>query len=122
MAATPQNEAGRITEPPVCVPNASGIIPAATAAAEPDDDPPGVCCGLRGLRVAVGSTEANAVVVVLPTLLAPACFRAATTAPAARTVSARQTKAPTVFSCAPIASSDWVMAASAERSPESIRR
>ena len=42
MAATPQNEAGRITEPPVCVPSASGIMPAATAAAEPDDDPPGV--------------------------------------------------------------------------------
>src|SRR6516165_4889521 len=32
MAATPQNDAGRITEPPVCVPNASGIMPAATAA------------------------------------------------------------------------------------------
>src|SRR5207248_8119766 len=42
IAATPQNEAGRITEPPVCVPSASGIMPAATAAAEPDDDPPGV--------------------------------------------------------------------------------
>jgi hypothetical protein len=43
-------------------------------------------------------------------------------APAARTFSLRHTKAPMVFSCAPIASSDWVMAASAERSPESIRR
>ena len=42
MAATPQKEAGRITEPPVCVPSASGIMPAATAAAEPEDDPPGV--------------------------------------------------------------------------------
>src|SRR5229473_167195 len=41
---------------------------------------------------------------------------------AARTVSLRQTKAPMVFSSAPITSSDWVMAASAERSPESIRR
>ena len=29
----PQNAAGRITEPPVCVPNASGTIPSATAAA-----------------------------------------------------------------------------------------
>ena len=43
IAATPQNDAGRITEPPVCVPSASGIMPAATAAAEPEDDPPGVC-------------------------------------------------------------------------------
>ena len=42
IAAAPQNDAGRITEPPVCVPSASGIIPAPTAAAEPDDDPPGV--------------------------------------------------------------------------------
>src|SRR3954454_13607007 len=42
IEATPQNEAGRITEPPVWVPRARGIMPAATAAAEPDDDPPGV--------------------------------------------------------------------------------
>src|ERR1700739_4695482 len=49
IAATPQNEAGRITEPPVCVPSASGIMPAATAAAEPDDDPPGGGAWLRGL-------------------------------------------------------------------------
>jgi len=41
-AATPQNAAGRITEPLVCEPSASGTMFAATAAAEPDDDPPGV--------------------------------------------------------------------------------
>src|SRR5947208_3159876 len=46
IAATPQNAAGRITEPPVCVPSASGIMPAATAAAEPEDDPPGVWSAL----------------------------------------------------------------------------
>src|SRR6185312_3833641 len=51
IAATPQNEAGRITEPPVCVPSASGIMPAATAAAEPDDEPPGVWPWLCGLSV-----------------------------------------------------------------------
>ena len=28
--------------PPVCVPNASGIMPAPTAAAEPEEEPPGV--------------------------------------------------------------------------------
>ena len=48
---TPQNAAGRITEPSVCVPMATGTNPAATAAAEPDDDPPGVCAGFHGLRV-----------------------------------------------------------------------
>src|SRR5205085_5572694 len=83
IAATPQNEAGRITEPPVCVPSASGTMPAATAAAEPDDDPPGVCPGLRGLRVAVGSIDAKPVVVVLPAMVAPAAFSAITTAASA---------------------------------------
>jgi len=40
--ATPQNAAGRITDPAVCVPNVIGTKPAATAAAEPADEPPGV--------------------------------------------------------------------------------
>src|SRR6185503_21040678 len=84
IAATPQNDAGRITEPPVCVPSASGIMPAATAAAEPEDDPPGVWPWLRGLSVGVGSSEANAVVVVLPMMLAPACVSIMTTAASPR--------------------------------------
>src|SRR5262245_2897431 len=42
IAATPQKAAGRITEPPVWVPSANGIMPAATAAAEPAEEPPGV--------------------------------------------------------------------------------
>ena len=40
-AATPQNAAGRPIEPMVCVPSAASTKPAATAAAEPDDEPPG---------------------------------------------------------------------------------
>src|SRR5580692_12594976 len=48
---TPQNAAGRITEPAVWVPNAIGSIPAATAAHDPDDEPPGVWARLCGLRV-----------------------------------------------------------------------
>src|SRR5918997_3634091 len=79
MAATPQYEAGRMTEPPVCVPSASGTMPAATAAAEPDEEPPGVCARLRGLRVAAGSMKAKAVVAVLPMGVAPAPRRAITT-------------------------------------------
>jgi hypothetical protein len=39
---TPQKAAGRITEPIVCVPSASGQSPAATAAADPLEEPPGV--------------------------------------------------------------------------------
>ena len=38
-------------EAEVCVPNAIGTIASATAAAEPDDEPPGVCARFRGLRV-----------------------------------------------------------------------
>jgi len=55
--ATPQNEAGRIVEPPVCEPIANGAMPAATAAAEPDDEPPAVRPGSHGLRVTVGAMD-----------------------------------------------------------------
>jgi len=54
MANTPQNAAGRMIEPLVCEPSASGTMAAATAAAEPDDEPPGVRSGSRGLRVLPG--------------------------------------------------------------------
>ena len=63
---TPQNAAGRITEPLVCVPIAAGTCRAATAAAEPDDEPPGVCAAFHGLRVGPGCMNANSVVTVLP--------------------------------------------------------
>ena len=46
---TPQKAAGRITEPLVCEPIAPGTMCAATAAAEPLEEPPGVrpaSCGL----------------------------------------------------------------------------
>ena len=61
-----------MTEPPVWLPSAIGTMPAATAAAEPDDDPPGVCAGLRGLRVPAGCRVANSVVTVLPSTIPPA--------------------------------------------------
>ena len=80
----PQKDAGRITEPPVCVPNAAGIMPAAIAAAEPDDDPPGVCAGSCGLTVFVGFRKANSVVVVLPMTCAPRERAIATTDASAR--------------------------------------
>jgi hypothetical protein len=52
---TPQKEAGRMTEPAVCVPIAAGTMRAATAAADPLDEPPGVREGSRGLRVRPGA-------------------------------------------------------------------
>ena len=51
---TPQNAAGRITEPLVCVPTATGTWSAATAAADPEEEPPGVCLRFQGLRVSAG--------------------------------------------------------------------
>ena len=50
----PQKAAGRITEPLVWVPSAAGAMPHATAAAEPMDDPPGVCAAFHGLHVGPG--------------------------------------------------------------------
>jgi len=41
-------------DPAVWLPTASGTMPQATAAAEPLDDPPGVCAGFQGLAVGPG--------------------------------------------------------------------
>src|SRR5699024_251298 len=46
---TPQSAAGTRTEPAVSVPIASGTIPRATAAAEPELDPPAILAGSCGL-------------------------------------------------------------------------
>jgi len=46
----PHSAAGWRTEPPVSEPSASGTSPAATAAAQPLDEPPGVRSGSQGLR------------------------------------------------------------------------
>src|SRR2546423_11582183 len=63
---------GRIVEPPVWLPGASGTIAAATAAAEPLDEPPGEYAGSCGLRVLPEAPHANSVVTVLPMITAPA--------------------------------------------------
>ena len=64
----PQYAAGRLTEPAVCVPSASGTMPAATTAAGPALDPPGVWDRSCGLRVGGGPSKyANSVVCALPT-------------------------------------------------------
>ena len=43
MPTTPFNEAGQTIDPSVSVPTANGIRPAATAAPDPDEDPPALC-------------------------------------------------------------------------------
>src|SRR5712691_13546154 len=80
---TPQNAAGRITDPAVWVPRASGTMKSATAAAEPLDEPPGVWAGLRGLAVLPAVKQANSVVTVLPRMTAPAARANATQAASA---------------------------------------
>src|SRR5262245_11549661 len=59
-------------------------MPAATAAADPEEEPPGVCSRLRGLRVREGVKLASSVVTVLPRMTAPAARRAATQAASLR--------------------------------------
>src|SRR5262245_53184348 len=77
---TPQNAAGRMIEPPVCVPSAARHISLATAAALPLDEPPGVWLRFQGLHVGGGSKQAHSVVTVFPRMIAPAFRSAATTA------------------------------------------
>ena len=59
-------------EPAVWLPVANGTMKSATAAAEPLEDPPGVCLLLWGLVVAPPLKEANSVVTVLPRMMPPA--------------------------------------------------
>jgi hypothetical protein len=74
----PQNEAGMRIEPPVSVPMASGTCPAATAAADPLDEPPGRTLGSRGLRTGPAAEmrpvapKPSSWRLVLPTITAPA--------------------------------------------------
>src|SRR3954468_21598386 len=77
----PVQAAGMRTEPAPSEPTAAETIPAATAAAEPALDPPGVWSGFQGLRTRpyaavspVGHCP-NSLVVVLPTMIAPDAFR-----------------------------------------------
>jgi hypothetical protein len=82
---TPQNEAGRRIEPPVSVPSAARHDRAATAAAEPPDDPPGTRVPSQGLRVvpsaefSVDDPIANSSQLSLPTTTAPAARSRAVT-------------------------------------------
>src|SRR5918995_4384463 len=78
MPITPHSAAGWRIEPPVSDPKASAANPAATAAAEPPDDPPGTRLVSSGLRVgpnaefSVLDPIANSSRLVLPMMTAPA--------------------------------------------------
>src|SRR3954468_15832723 len=75
----PQDEAGMRTDPPPSLPWAMGTIPAATAAADPDDEPPATWPRFHGLRVGRPYTLASPVgpmpnsgLVVRPNVTSPA--------------------------------------------------
>ena len=51
IPATPLSDAGQVMDPSVSVPMASGARPAATAAADPEEDPPGLRSRAQGLPV-----------------------------------------------------------------------
>src|SRR4051812_35164501 len=80
MPTMPQNAAGCRTDPPVSEPSAMSTAPAATATAEPPDEPPGTRSGSTGLRAgpkaqcSVDEPIANSSHVVLPATIAP-CSR-----------------------------------------------
>src|SRR5438093_13740858 len=74
----PQQPAGWRIEPPVSVPKAAMHWSAATAAADPPDEPPGTRSALHGLRVgkkaefSADEPIANSSRLVLPVMTAPA--------------------------------------------------
>src|SRR5690348_12081441 len=82
---TPQQAAGIRTEPPVSVPRATSASPAATATAEPLEDPPGMRRASSGFGGVPShgliplADQHSSVRLVLPTIRAPACLAAATT-------------------------------------------
>src|SRR5215472_16070723 len=92
--ATPQNDAGRVIEPPVCEPSAPRHMPQATAAAEPLLEPPGVRSASQGLRVGGGSKLAYCVVTGLPRMTAPAWRSRCTTVASRRAMLLAQRREP----------------------------
>jgi len=86
MPVTPHIAAGWRIEPPVSVPVATGTRPAATAAAEPPEEPPGIAARSQGLRTgpkyecSLEPPIANSSQLVLPRHTAPAAASRSTTA------------------------------------------
>jgi hypothetical protein len=87
MPTTPQSAAGCRIDPPVSVPSASGANPAATAAADPPEEPPGTRSASHGLCVtpkaefSVEEPIANSSMLVLPRFTRPAALTRVTQPP-----------------------------------------
>ena len=82
---TPQSAAGCLIEPPVSEPSAHGARPAATAAAEPPEEPPGTRSGSHGFLVgpyaefSVDEPMANSSMFVLPIVRRPRALQRSAT-------------------------------------------
>ena len=91
IPTSPQHAAGIRIDPPPSDPVAHGTMPAATAAAEPPEEPPGVRVGSHGLRVmplaalAVHGKIISSGTFVIPIGIAPAARSRRTTSPSAAT-------------------------------------
>ena len=85
MPVMPQKLAGWRIEPPVSVPVAAGVRRAATAAALPPEEPPGMRLASQGLRTALQAEfslpepMANSSQFSLPSVTMPSLARRATT-------------------------------------------
>jgi hypothetical protein len=84
MPDSPQQADGRRIDPPPSEPVARGTMPAASAAADPPEEPPGPWARLNGLAVGPNSAldvlddQANSGMFVLPTTTHPAARSRAT--------------------------------------------
>src|SRR5258708_11508377 len=84
MPTRPVKQHGMRTEPPPSVPSANGVMPAATDAAAPALEPPGVLARFQGWRVIPVSglsptgLQPNSLVVVFPINIAPAALARST--------------------------------------------
>ena len=93
----PVKAQGMRIEPPPSVPTASGPMPAATCAAAPPLEPPGVRSGFQGLRVmpvsalSVTPFQPNSGVQVLPSNTAPFSRKRAVAGPSSSQGPARST-------------------------------
>ena len=78
---TPHQEAGWRMDPPVSDPRAAGASPAATAAQDPPEEPPGARLTSQGFlvgpkqEVSVVLPMANSSILVFPRITAPALSR-----------------------------------------------
>jgi hypothetical protein len=90
------------SEPPRSEPSQSGLIPVASATAEPPLEPPQVSAGFQGLRVTpktalkVLPPAPNSGVLVLPSTMAPACLRRCTMSASSSGTSCSWTSEPLV--------------------------